>query len=294
MTGAKGAASSPKSPLVRAVLWMAGALTSFLVMAVAVRELTGAMSAFQMLFIRSGLGFAFLLVVLSATGWGQARTQRLTGHLFRNVAHFTGQVLWIVGIQLLPLATVFAIEFTTPIWGAILAVLFLGESMNRGRWIALTCGFIGILVILRPGLGLFDPDLLVMIACAFFFGLTTVITKWLTRTESALTILFYMTLMQMLFGLAISVFDWAPVALDHWPWLVLLAITGLSAHYCIVRALGCADATIVMPMDFLRLPLIAVLGFLVYAEPLDPVTLIGAVLIFAGNYYSIRRESRGS
>ena len=272
---------------------MAGALTSFMVMAVAVRELSGAMSAFQMLFVRSGLGLAFLVVVLSATGWGQVRTQRLTGHVFRNLAHFTGQVLWIVGIKLLPLATVFAIEFTTPIWGAILAVLFLGERMNQGRWIALGGGFIGILVILRPGIGQFDPDLLIMIGCALFFGITTVITKWLTRTEGAPTILFYMTLMQMLFGLAVSVFDWAPVALHNWPWLVLLAITGLSAHYCIVRALGYADATVVMPMDFLRLPVIAVLGFVVYAEPLDLVTLIGAVLIFAGNYYSIRRESRG-
>lgn len=283
-----------KSPLVRAVLWMVGALTSFLVMAVAVRELSGAMSAFQMLFIRSALGLAFLCLVLSVSGWGQVRTQRLPGHLFRNFAHFTGQVLWIIGIKLLPLATVFAIEFTTPIWGALLAVLFLGERMNQGRWVALIGGFIGILVILRPASGLFDPDLFVMIACAFFFGLTTVITKWLTRTEGALTILFYMTLIQMLLGLGVSAFDWAPVVLGHWPWLVLLAITGLSAHYCIVRALGCADATIVMPVDFLRLPLIAVLGYLVYAEPLDPMTLAGAVLIFAGNYYSLRRESRGS
>jgi drug/metabolite transporter (DMT)-like permease len=271
---------------------MGGALLSFTAMAIAVRELAGQMHAFQMLFIRSALGFAIVVAALSATGWRHLGTQRLAGHGLRNVVHFVGQVLWIFGIKLLPLATVFAIEFTTPLWAAILAVLFLGERMNRGRWVALILGFCGILVILRPGVTSTDPALFLMIVCAVFFGMSVTVTKWLTRTDHALTIMFFMTIMQTGLGLAASVFVWTPIAAEQWPWLVVMAVTGLSAHYSMVRAFGHADATIVVSMDFLRLPLIAFVGFAVYSESLDLAILMGAALIFGGLYYSITREGR--
>jgi drug/metabolite transporter (DMT)-like permease len=106
--------------LVKAIAWMGGALLSFTAMAISVRELSSGMHAFEMLFIRSAIGVVILTVVLWATGWKTLRTKRMVGHLFRNAVHFTGQVLWIFGITLLPLATVFAIEFTTPIWGRLI------------------------------------------------------------------------------------------------------------------------------------------------------------------------------
>jgi len=278
--------------LVKAVFWMIGALLSFTVMSVSVRELTSGMHAFEMLFIRSAIGTVLLAGVLCFKGWGLLRTARIGGHVFRNIIHFTGQTFWIFGIALLPLATVAAIEFTTPLWGTFLAVLFLGERMHRGRWLALTMGFVGILVILRPGLEVVSSGALIMLACAFCFGSTNVITKWLTRTENALAILFYMVAMQTAFGAIASTFVWVPVTASDWPWLVLLALTGLSAHYSIVRALGEADSAFVMPLDFLRLPIVAVVGFLLYAEAFELATLAGALLIFAGNYYSLRHESR--
>ena len=287
-------AGKPVSPVLKAVLWMAVALLSFTAMAVAVRELAGEMHAFQILFIRSAIGFVIIVAVLHATGWQQLGTQRLAVHGLRNVVHFIGQVLWIFGIQLLPLVTVFAIEFTTPLWAAVLAVLFLGERMNRGRWVALVCGFCGILVILQPGYSDYDPALFIMIVCAVFFGLSVTFTKSLTRTDHALTIMFFMTIMQTGFGLIASLFVWTPVALWQWPWLMVVAVTGLSAHYSMVRAFGHADATIVVPMDFLRLPLIALVGFLIYGESLDLATVVGATLILSGIYYSITRESRTS
>jgi drug/metabolite transporter (DMT)-like permease len=282
----------PLSPVLKAVLWMVVALLSFTAMAVAVRELAGEMHAFEILFIRSAIGFVIILAVLHGTGWQQLGTQRIAVHGLRNVVHFVGQVLWIFGIQLLPLVTVFAIEFTTPLWAAVLAVLFLGERMNRGRWIALICGFCGVLVILQPGYTEPDPALFIMIVCAIFFGLSVTFTKSLTRTDHALTIMFFMTIMQTGFGLIASIFVWTPVALLQWPWLTVVAVTGLSAHYSMVRAFGHADATIVVPMDFLRLPLIALVGFLIYGEALELATVVGATLILSGIYYSITRESR--
>lgn len=278
--------------LIKAVLWMIGALLSFTVMSVSVRELTSGMHAFEMLFIRSAIGAIILAVVLCFRGWGLLRTARIGGHILRNVIHFAGQTFWIFGIALLPLATVAAIEFTTPIWGTFFAVLLLGERMHRGRWVALAMGFLGILIILRPGLEVVSGGALIMLACALCFGATNATTKWLTRSEAALAILFYMVAMQTVFGAIASAFVWVPVTASDWPWLVLLALTGLSAHYSIVRALREADATVVMPIDFLRLPIVAVVGFLLYAEAFELATLAGAALIFAGNYYSLQRESR--
>ncbi len=279
--------------LVKAIAWMGGTLLSFTVMAISVRELSSGMHAFEMLFIRSAIGVVILTVILWATGWQVLRTRRIVGHLFRNAVHFTGQVLWIFGITLLPLATVSAIEFTTPVWGAILAVAFLGERMNRGRWVALALGLAGILVILRPGMATVSSGAVIMLFCALFFGATNIITKWLTRSDGALAIVFYMVVMQTLFGAVTSLFVWAPIATGDWPWLILLAVTGLTAHFSLTRALAAADASFILPFEFLRLPLIAGMGFLLYSEAIEVTTLLGAALIFSGTTYSMRYESRG-
>jgi len=279
-------------PLIKAVLWMAVALLSFVFMAIAVREIADGMHAFQMVFVRSVLGFLVIAAILTFYGWQNFHTQRLAGHVLRNSVHFVGQVLWMIGIQMLPLATAFAIEFTTPIWAAFMAVLFLGERMNRGRWVALVFGFGGILVIQQPGLAAPDPGVFVMIGCAVFFAMSVVAVKWLTRTDNALTILVFMTGMQAVFGGVASIFVWMPMTWVQAPWLLVMGITGLSAHYAMVRAFGYADATIVVPMDFLRVPLIALVGYLLYAETLTAATLIGAALILFGNYYSVAFEHR--
>lgn len=275
----------------RAIAWLMAAVASFVAMALSVRELTTGMHAFEMLFLRSAIGVAILAVVFSRRGWHELRTVQLTGHLLRNVVHFAGQTFWIFGIALLPLATVSAIEFTTPMWGALLAVLFLGERMTRGRWVALVMGFIGTLVILRPGVEVVSAGALIMLACTFFFGATNVITKWLTRADSALAILFYMVLIQTGLGALASLFVWTPVTLGDWPFLLLLALTGLSAHYSLTRALSLADATFIMPFEFIRLPVIALIAFMLYAEPIEVTTLLGAALIFSGTLYSLRREA---
>ncbi|NIA70844.1 DMT family transporter [Pelagibius litoralis] len=282
----------PASPTLKAIAWMMGALLSFAFMTISVRELTGEMHAFQMLFIRSAIGVCILLPFLQRQGWGQIRVAHLGGHATRNVIHFTGQVLWISGIALLPLATVTALEFTAPLWGGALAVLFLGEKMNRGRWIAFGLGFVGVLVIIRPGFIEVSDGILIMLACAFFFGATGATTKWLTRRETALAIVFYMVAMQAVMGAVASSFVWTPPAWHQTPWLLLLAITGLSAHYCLTRALAAADATFIMPMEFLRLPLIALFAYLLYAEAFEFMTLLGAAIIFSGNFVSIRHETR--
>ena len=152
------------SVALRAVLWMGGALLSFVLMAVAVRELAHAMGIFEILFLRSVVALAILLVILPRFGARTLRTERFGLHVVRNLLHFGGQYAWVYAIGLLPLATVFAIEFTMPVWTAVLAALLLGERLNRGRVVMLVLGFAGILIILRPGLERVPPAALVMLA----------------------------------------------------------------------------------------------------------------------------------
>ncbi|MBO6782606.1 MAG: DMT family transporter [Alphaproteobacteria bacterium] len=285
-------AKPPVTPVTRAVFWMTGTLLSFSLMAVAVRELSGDIHSFQIMLFRSVGALVILLPFAVVAGRAIWQTARPGTQLVRNTVHFAAQLGWITGIGLLPLAEVFAIEFTTPIWATLLAVLFLGERLNRGRIVAVLFGFIGILVILRPGVAVIDPGAFAVLGAAVGFAITLTLTKYLTRTDSPMTILLYMSLIQLPMGIVLSAFVWVTPDLLQLFWLMVVGATGLSAHYCTANALRIADQTIVVPMDFMRLPLIVVVGAALYAEAVEWLVLAGAALIFAGNYYSIFLENR--
>jgi len=278
---------------VRGALWMCGALLSFSLMAIAARELLRSMGSFEILFLRSLVSFVLMLAVLPRFGLGALRTQLFGLHVLRNVLHFGGQYAWVYAIAMLPLATVFAIEFTMPVWTALLAMLILGERLNRGRAVMLALGVVGVLIILKPGFAVVQPAALAMLAGAFAYASVNISTKRLVKNDSAFAILFYMSAIQLPLGLFPALSQWvAPRGADL-PWILAIGAAGLVAHYCITRALHIADAMLVVPIDFLRLPLIAVVGMLMYGEPLEAQILLGAAVIFAGTYYSIRRESIG-
>lgn len=276
--------------LARAAAWMGVALTSFALLAVSARELLDTMAPVQFLFLRTLLGLPLLVPLALWLAPGFYRTRHLPLHLLRNLFHYGGQVFWITAIGLLPLALVFALEFTTPVWAALLAIAFLGERLNRGRWVALALGLAGVLVITRPGLQPIDLGVLIGLAAAVGFAVSLTATKGLTRFDSVFTILFWMLVMQLLIGLIPALLVWQPVRWDDAPWLLVAAVTGISAHLGIAKAFQSADATVVLPMDFLRLPLIALIGAVFYGEGLDPWVIGGAALIVIGNEYSLRRE----
>lgn len=282
------------SPNLRAALWMLGAIVSFMTMAVAGRELAVELDTFEIMTFRSLTGVLIILTVIAVKGaWSQISTYRFRVHLIRNVAHFTGQNLWFFAITLIPLAQVFALEFTAPLWVLVLSPLLLGERMTRRRALAGLVGFAGILIITRPGAQEITPGLIAAALCAVAFAGTIVSTKMLTRDVSTLTILFWLTVMQTVFGLVCGGYDGDFVlpSLALLPLAVLVGIAGLFAHFCVTSALSIAPASVVSPMDFLRLPTAAVVGLLIYNEPLDPYVLLGAAIIFGANYANIRGRS---
>ncbi|MCX8231371.1 MAG: DMT family transporter [Alphaproteobacteria bacterium] len=276
----------------RGALWMFGMVASLSLLAIAARELAPRHNPMELQVVRHGMSLLILAPFVIRAGLRSFQTTNLKLQLFRNVSHFAATIGWYTAVTLLPLAEVFAIEFTTPVWVAVLAVLFLGEKMNVGRVVALVLGIAGILVILRPGFNDVGPGTWMMVATAFGFAIANACTKGLTRTDSVLTVLLWMSMLQGLMAVVGASFDWTAPTVDEIPWLIVIGVTGLGAHYSLAKALTLADVSLVNPVDFLRLPLIAVVGFLAYGEGVDVLVLVGAGIIFVGNYYSIRRESR--
>ncbi len=286
-----------RSQPLAAAAWMTGAIVSFSSMAIAGRALSSELDTFEMMMYRSFIGLFIVVLVGGLFGkLNEVRFDRLGTHLVRNLCHFTGQNLWFFALTLISLAQLFALEFTSPIWVMLLAVFLLGEKLTRPRVLAVLLGFAGAILVARPGSGGDPTGLLIAGTAAVAFAGSIVLTKLLTRTETVLGILFWLTAMQAVMGLIATGYDgdiaWPSAA--AWPWVTMIALAGLLAHTCLTNALLVAPASIVVPMDFLRLPVIAIVGMLFYAEPLSASVFLGAALIFGGNYLNIWHESRQS
>lgn len=282
--------SRPANPVAVASLWMGGALLSFLLMAVGAREASAELGTFQILLFRSLIGLGVVLLILGRSGLRKVATAHAGLHMVRNGSHFIGQFGWFYGIAFIPLAEVFAIEFTVPVWTALFATLLLGERLTRARVLAIALGLAGVLIILRPGVAIVHPAALAVLVGAVAYGVSHTLTKKLSAHDRPLTILFYMTLMQLPLALVPALFDWTTPSASTWPWLLAVGLTALTAHYCMTRAFLLADATVVVPMDFLRLPLVALLGYLWYGESIEWFVFAGAALILLGNLLNLRKE----
>jgi drug/metabolite transporter (DMT)-like permease len=281
--------------LLRAAAWMTGSIVSFSAMAIAGRMVTDRHDTFEILAYRSILGL--VIVVATATALGQLhriRARRLHAHAFRNAVHFTGQSLWFYAIATIPLAQVIALEFTSPLWVVLLSPLFLGERLTGARVVASLIGLGGVMAVAQPDFARVDPGIAAAAAAAIFFAATAIITKRLTRREDIVTILFWLVVFQSVFGLALAGWDGHLTLPDaqSLPWLALIGAAGLSAHFCLTSALALAPASQVMPIDFARLPLLALLAALLFDEPLTLGLALGALMILAANWISLRSAAK--
>jgi len=281
--------------LARVVLWMVGALLSFCVMAVAIRKLSGSFSVMEILTLRAALGLMIVgaVALFRPSERHSITMQRLPLHILRNSVHFGSQYLWALGVVLLPLATVFALEFTMPAWTILLAPFFLGERMTKSRVGAVILGLIGVLVILRPGVESFKPTALIVLIAALGYGAQNIATKKLTATESTFAIVFWMNVIQFTLALMFAgVLFPQKLTLDLVPAVAGLGTAGLFAHFCLANAFRAGDASVVVPLDFLRIPLIAVIGWWLYDELLDIFVFAGAGIIISGILWNLRSEVR--
>ncbi len=283
--------------LTKAVFYMTGAIASFVAMAVAGRAVSFQLDTFEIMLFRSFIGFLLVLGFILVRGEGKNISRRHMGvHVVRNLFHFSGQNLWFFALTVIPLAQVFALEFTTPLWILILSPLILGERLSRKKISVGLIGFGGAFLVAQPAMSGLSLGVISAALAAVGFAGSIVLTKKLTQSETILTVLFYMTLFQLGFGIICAGYD-GDIALpsaQNLPWVILIACAGLAAHFSLTAALSLAPATLIAPIDFIRLPAIVVIGFVFYSEPVDALVILGAGIIFAANYVNILGERNPS
>ena len=271
---------------------MIAAAASFTVMLVCVRDLSSTFHTVEIVFVRALVGIFMITPMVMRSGLGVLKTKRLPMHTLRTVFAFLAMLTLYYSLVHIELALAMSLTFLIPVVTTVVAALILKEIVDLPRWVAVLVAFAGALVIIRPGVAPISlPIVMALVSVLAYAGAWTCV-KLLTRTESAAVIVFYMNIIMVPLTLIPSLFVWVTPGWADAPVLLLMAVTGWAAHFCQARSFAAADASAVMPFDFLRMPFGAILAFAVFGEVSDIWTWIGAVIIFASTYYSTWHESR--
>jgi drug/metabolite transporter (DMT)-like permease len=279
-------------PITRAAFWVvvSGFCASF--MNVIVREAAQELHPFEITFFRCVFGFAVLVPWIVKVGPGALKTRKKIFYTLRGFVSLVSMLSWFYGITLVPLATATALNFTAPLFSTLGAALVLHETVRLRRWSALAVGFIGVVVILRPGVEALDPYALLIVFSAMTGGLNVVTVKFLARTESPAAIVTYLMLFLTPLSLIPALLVWQWPSLGAIAWLVVLGALGTASHISMVRGYGLVDASACAPFEFLRLPFAAFLGYALFSEVTDLWTWVGAIAIAASAIYVARREAK--
>ena len=279
---------------IKGSLWMIGGVFCLTSMAIAGKEISLQIDTFEILFFRSVIGVCIILFFLVKKNLlHEINLKEIRTHLKRNLAHFIGQNLWLYALASITLAEVTSLEFTMPIWIVFFSYLMLNEKLDKYKIISVCIGFIGVLITVRPDIETLNLGLIAAAISAIVFALTNIYTRKLTRTESTLTILFFLTSMQLVFGLITSLLDGQldiPTN-ENIIWIVTIGFAGLGAHYCITTALSLAPPTVVAPIDLLRLPIVVLIGVFFYSEQGDIFIYFGASLIIFANWLNVKKAN---
>ena len=282
------------SDTIKGSLWMIGGVFSLTSMAIAGKEISLQIDTFEILFFRSVIGVSIILFFLIRKNLlHEINFKEIRTHLKRNIAHYTGQNLWLYALGSITLAEVTSLEFTMPIWIVLFSFLMLNEELNKYKILSVFIGFIGVLITVRPNVESINLGIIAAAISAIAFALTNIYTRRLTRTESTLTILFFLTTIQLIFGLVTSLLDGKldlPTE-ENIAWIVVIGLAGLAAHYCITTALSLAPPSVVAPIDLLRLPIAVLIGVIFYSEPGDTFVYIGAGLIIIANWINLKKAN---
>lgn len=278
----------------RGFIWITLSTFAFMSMVMIVRHLSDRYNTGELAFWRALFGLALLAPVFIRTGSALFRTDQFGLHLLRNVMHFVGVAGWFYAISRMNLSTGMSLQFTVPLFTILLAILFLREKVDTARWIATIVGFCGVLVILRPGVEPVTIAAIAAIVSALGYGAANIATKILMRNCTSDTIVFYMNVMHLPMALVAA---WAMgglgvPAMGDLPWLVGLAAAATLAHWLLAKALGEADASLIIVVDFTKLPWVTLGAFVFFAEAPEVWAWVGAAVIFASILFIVRREAK--
>ena len=263
---------------------------AFSIMHGLVRFVSEVLPPFQIAFFRNLFGLMFLMPILARSRFAMLRTNRIGLHAMRGIVNVVAMLVFFTALSISPLAKVTALSFTAPIFMAVLAFFFLGERFRIYRWLAILSGFLGMLIILRPGFIAIDKGAVMVISSAALWAVAMVMIKILSRSESSVTIVAYMSIFLGVFSFIPAVWVWQPFGLPTLGWMVLIGLFGTIAQMSLSQALKETDPTALMPFDFLKLVWATLIGLWFFAEVPDAFTWIGAAIIFASGLFIAFRE----
>jgi drug/metabolite transporter (DMT)-like permease len=276
----------------RGCLLMVVATLLFAGMHAAIRHATQHLSGVEVAFFRNLFGLVVIVPLLVRFGPRMLHTEKFSLHMLRALINAVSMVAFFIGLSMTPLARATAIAFTAPLFTALLSALFLGEVFRWRRWSAIIVGFIGALVILRPGLDVVDTGSLLVLFSSLLWAMAMIDIKVLARTESSATITAYVTVLMTPLTLVPALFYWQTPSPELWVWLIFIGVIGTMGQFIVTEAIKLADMTVLMPFDFLKLVWAAFLGMILFAEVPDALTWLGAAIVFASSFYIIWREAK--
>jgi len=281
-----------RHPVVVGGILVVGAGFFFALMSALIRLASGELHAFQIAFFRNLFGLLFMLPWLWVGGIGQLRTQRWRLYLLRAIVGVLSMLGFFYGLTTMPLAEAVSLSFSAPLFVTVGAALVLGEEVRLRRWTATAIGFLGVLIILRPGFRELSPSALIVTLSAVGMAASVLMIKSLARSESSNAIVTWMVLMMTPLSLVPALTTWTSPSAQTWLWLLLLGAAGTLGHLLFTNAMRVADASLVIPFDFARLPFTAWLAYLLFGQTVDSLTWLGAAVIFGAGVYITHRESR--
>jgi len=279
------------SSATRGMLWMFGAALFFSASVGFVRYLSDVMSTFEIVLFRQIIGMAFMLPWLHRVGIAGLRTRRLPMQSLRSALSYFGMLASYYSFTLIPIADAVALQFTTPLFTTIFAIIFLKELVGQHRWMALLFGFIGVLVIVRPGFGALNVGIPAALCAAACYAASNVVNRSLSRTDSTPLIVFYSFALQIPLAVVPAALAWTTPGWAEVLPLLGFGVVAMAAQWCLTRSLANADASLVEPVMFIRMPCVAVIGYFLFAQLPDVWTWVGGVVIFGSTYLLALREA---
>lgn len=279
---------------VRGALWMCAASVLLGVLSITVRHLSKDLHPFEIAFFRNLGQFALMLPWLLFSGIAVMKTKRIGAHVRRSLFGIVAMLSWFTVLALLPVAKATALGFSAPLFATVGAAIFLGETVRARRWSATALGFVGTLIIVRPGLEKFDGAELLALASAALIATALLSNKSLARTENPNAMVLWMGFFMTLFSIGPAIYVWQWPQGETWAWLGLTGVIATAVHQALNRAFKTSDASYVMPFGFVQLPAVALMGYFAFGEVADFYTWIGAAVIFASGVYIVHREARAA
>jgi drug/metabolite transporter (DMT)-like permease len=276
----------------RGALWMIASGVGFSVMAVGIKLLGHRLENFQIGFFRVVIGFLAILPFVAGSGLARLRTRHAGVHFVRAIFGLTAMYCSYYAIARMPLADYTGLSFTKPLFATVLAVAILGETVRWRRWTATLVGFLGVLVMVRPGGGAFQPAALAALVDSFSIAFLVTLVKRLPATETPLTMLFYFGLFATVMSIGPAIYSWQWPTVLEWLLLIGVGVLGALSQMFWIRAFRAGDASAVAPFDYLRLPIAAAIGFVGFSELPTAWPFVGAAVIVASTLYIAYREAQ--